>query len=128
MLIKFYYQTKYNTDKLEIIYKNIIYYKSNIYNQKNILYKKNKKKQLINSYIASIEELDTLKYKIIFNYLSIKNKKKIQERIIDLAYNITVIEQNINFIEWEENMIMKAFNIKNNDILNCIIRLKNSIC
>jgi hypothetical protein len=128
MLIKFYYQTKYNTDKLEIIYKNIKYYKSNIYNQKNILYKKNKKKQLINSYIASIEELDTLKYKIIFNYLSIKNKKKIQERIIDLAYNITVIEQNINFIEWEENMIMKTFNIKNNDILNCIIRLKNSIC
>lgn len=128
MLIKFYYQTKYNTDKLEIIYKNIKYYKSNIYNQKNILYKKNKKKQLINSYITSIDELDTLKYKIIFNYLSIKNKKKIQERIIDLAYNITVIEQNINFIEWEENMIMKTFNIKNNDILNCIIRLKNSIC
>ena len=127
MLIKFYYQTKYNTNQLEIIYKNIKYYKSNIYNQKNILYKINKKKQLIKSYISSIEELDKLKYKVIFTYLSLKTKNKIKEKIIDLAYKITIIEENINFIEWEENMIMKTFNIKNNDILNCIIRLKNLI-
>lgn len=127
MLIKFDYQTKYNTDKLEIIYKNIKYYKSNIYNQKNILYKINKKKQLIKSYIFSIEELDKLKHKVIFTYLSLKTKNKIKERIIDLAYKITILEENINFIEWEENMIMKTFNIKNNDILNCIIRLKNLI-
>ena len=112
MLIKFFYQTKYNTDQLEIIYKNIKYYKSNIYNQKNILYKINKKKQLIKSYISSIEELHKL-----------KTKNKINERIIDLTYKITILEKNINFIEWEENMIMKTFNIKNNDILNCIIRL-----
>jgi hypothetical protein len=128
MLIKFYYQTKYNTNQLEIIYKNIKYYKSNIYNQKNILYKINKKKQLIKSYISSIEELDKLKHKVIFTYLSLKTKNKIKERIIDLSYKIIIIEQNINYIEWEENMIMKTFNIKNNDILNCIIRLKNSIC
>ena len=127
MLIKFDYQTKYNTDKLEIIYKNIKYYKSNIYNQKNILYKINKKKQLIKSYIFSIEELDKLKHKVIFTYLSLKTKNKIKERIINLAYKITILEENINFIEWEENMIMKTFNIKNNDILNCIIRLKNLI-
>jgi hypothetical protein len=127
MLIKFYYQTKYNTNQLEIIYKNIKYYKSNIYNQKNILYKINKKKQLIKSYISSIEELDKLKHKVIFTYLSLKTKNKIKERIIDLSYKIIIIEQNINYIEWEENMIMKTFNIKNNDILNCIIRLKNSI-
>jgi|LakMenE18May11ns_1017448.scaffolds.fasta_scaffold9264687_1 hypothetical protein len=123
MLIKFDYQTKYNTDKLEIIYKNIKYYKSNIYNQKNILYKINKKKQLIKSYIFSIEELDKLKHKVIFTYLSLETKNKIKERIIDLTYKITILEENINFIEWEENMIMKTFNIKNNDILNCIIRL-----
>ena len=123
MLIKFDYQTKYNTDKLEIIYKNIKYYKSNIYNQKNILYKINKKKQLIKSYIFSIEELDKLKHKVIFTYLSLETKNKIKERIIDLSYKITILEENINFIEWEENMIMKTFNIKNNDILNCIIRL-----
>ena len=128
MLIKFYYQTKYNTDQLEIIYKNIKYYKSNIYNEKNILCKINKKKQLIKSYISSIEELDKLKHRVIFNYLSTKTKNKIKEKIIKLAYNITIIEKNINFIEWEENMIMKTFNIKNNDILNCIIRLKKSIC
>ena len=123
MLIKFDYQTKYNTDKLEIIYKNIKYYKSNIYNQKNILYKINKKKQLIKSYTFSIEELDKLKHKVIFTYLSLETKNKIKERIIDLTYKITILEENINFIEWEENMIMKTFNIKNNDILNCIIRL-----
>ena len=91
MLIKFYYQTKYNTDQLEIIYKNIKYYKSNIYNEKNILCKINKKKQLIKSYISSIEELDKLKHRVIFNYLSTKTKNKIKEKIIKLAYNPLVI-------------------------------------
>jgi len=127
MLIKFKYQTKYNTKKLEIIYKNIHYYKSNLYNQKKILYIINKKKQNINSYIKIIKQLEILKYKLIFNYLSPKNKKKIQDNIIEISYQILVLENNINFIEWEENMIMNSFNIKNSNILNYFNRLINKI-
>jgi hypothetical protein len=127
MLIKYQYQTKYNTKNLELIYKNIKYYKSNIYNQKKILYMLNKKKKLINSYIKTIEHLDKLKYKLIFNYLSTKNKKKIQDNIVDISYQILVLENNLNFIEWEEKVIMDSFNIKSNNLLNYINRIKNKI-
>ena len=68
-----------------------------------------------------------LKYKLIFNYLSPKNKKKIQDNIIEISYQILVLENNINFIEWEENMIMNSFNIKNSNILNYFNRLINKI-
>ena len=37
------------------------------------------------------------------------------------------LENNINFIEWEENMIMNSFNIKNSNILNYFNRLINKI-
>mgnify|MGYP000563023212 CR=1 FL=1 len=116
MLIKFYYHTKYDTIKLNIINKYITNYNSKIYNKQKILKLIKKKENLINNYILSHEELYNLKYKLYFTCFSENIKKDIHNEIINISYKILQIEEKLNMCEFEENMLFDVYKIKSNKI------------
>ena len=116
MLIKFYYHTKYDTIKLNIINKYITNYNSKIYNKQKILILIKKKENLIKNYILAHEELYNLQHKLYFQYFNENTKKNIHNKIIKISNKIIQIELHLNKCEFEENMLFDVYKIKSNKI------------
>lgn len=96
----------YNTLNLQKIYDNHLEIKSRIYTKQRILTMLNKKKILINK-LNYINE----KIKNYESYLSqYKNKPNllIYNRLNDLKQKLTIINNLLIKIEWEENLILST--------------------
>lgn len=116
MLINMYYHTKYDTKKLKIIHKTIKNYNSNIYNKQKIFNLIKKKEKLIQNYVKSHNILYDLKTTIHFYYLNNDKKNKIYNKIINISSNIIQLENNLKFLEIEENILFDVYKIKSNKL------------
>lgn len=116
-------KTHHKLDKLYLIYDNINKYNSQIYTSNTILKKIKKKEILI---IKQYKINNLLKF---YNNILKKNLYKKDyitlNKIIKLTYELIQIEKIIKKIEWEEDLIIKTFKIKKNNIFNKIYQKFN---
>lgn len=116
MLIKTFYHTKYNTKKLNIIYKTVKNYNSKIYNKKKIYNLIKKKENIIKNYITIHQELEKLKIKFYFKYLNDNKKEIIYKKIIKCFNKIIELENYLKFLDKEENILFDVYKIKSNKL------------
>lgn len=114
----------YNTKNLQIIYKNISRHKSNIYNKNKIKHMIARKKSYIHLYHTISKRLT--KYEIYLDENFHKPNMNTKKRVRELKQEMIKVTKSLDFIEKEEALIMKVFNISTYQLINCINNLKNS--
>lgn len=114
----------YNTKNLQIISQNIARHKSNIYNKNKIKRMIARKESYIHLYYTISKRLT--KYKIYLEDNFHQPNINIKKRVKELKQEMIRVTEALDFIEKEEALIMKVFNISTCQLINCINNLKNS--